>query len=259
MRLAYFLLIGLLAVLLGWGDSLIQGQPPPGRGGRGGRGGWQGRGRGGFDPGRLFDMMAAGKKEIVIAEVTDPRRKQMLERIAKAAGVTNGKLTKEQYVKGMQDWFKQMRGRFNRFGGGGQGGPPPSPPKGGKRGGKGPKQKPGKQAPGQQPLPQQAAPAEQEETKPDVYRAGKLPKGLPAWFQKMDTDNDGQIGLYEWTKAGRPVDDFLKLDRNADGFLTIQEVMRAKKLGLVGDKTPNVLTPKGKKPAKPSSAADNIR
>lgn len=62
--------------------------------------------------------------------------------------------------------------------------------------------------------------------KPTVYRAGKLPKGIPSWFVELDTDEDGQIGLYEWKKSGRPIQEFLDMDRNNDGFLTIDEVMR---------------------------------
>src|SRR5262249_49079078 len=42
-----------------------------------------------------------------------------------------------------------------------------------------------------------------------------------------DTDNDGQIGLYEWKASGRPIETFLAMDRNKDGFLTIDEIMRA--------------------------------
>src|SRR5262249_54525953 len=47
-----------------------------------------------------------------------------------------------------------------------------------------------------------SAPIE-EERKPVVYRTGKLPKELPAWFSQLDTDHDGQIGLYEWRAAGK--------------------------------------------------------
>jgi Ca2+-binding EF-hand superfamily protein len=70
---------------------------------------------------------------------------------------------------------------------------------------------------------------EEEEKKPVVYRAGKLPKELPAWFAQLDTDKDGQIGLYEWRAAGRPIGDFMAMDRNQDGFLTVEEVLRYEK------------------------------
>src|SRR5262249_14533478 len=67
---------------------------------------------------------------------------------------------------------------------------------------------------------------EEEEPKRVVYRAGKLPKELPPWFQQIDKDGDGQIGLYEWKNSGRPLDEFFKIDRNGDGFLTVEEVLR---------------------------------
>jgi Ca2+-binding EF-hand superfamily protein len=67
---------------------------------------------------------------------------------------------------------------------------------------------------------------EEEDKKPVVYRSGKLPKELPSWFKQLDTDNDGQIGLYEWKLSGRSIEEFQSMDRNNDGFLTIEEVLR---------------------------------
>ena len=68
-------------------------------------------------------------------------------------------------------------------------------------------------------------PAVEEIRKPVVYRLGQMPKDIPAWFEQLDTDRDGQVGLYEWVKDGRSVEDFQRLDRNDDGFLTVEEVM----------------------------------
>jgi Ca2+-binding EF-hand superfamily protein len=65
-----------------------------------------------------------------------------------------------------------------------------------------------------------------DEPKRIVYRAGNLPKELPPWFAQLDTDHDGQIGLYEWKKSGRELSEFQKIDRNGDGFLTVEEVLR---------------------------------
>jgi Ca2+-binding EF-hand superfamily protein len=62
--------------------------------------------------------------------------------------------------------------------------------------------------------------------KATVYRAGNLPKDIPDWFTRYDTDGDGQIGLYEWKATGESMDTFRQIDRNNDGFLTIDEVMR---------------------------------
>jgi Ca2+-binding EF-hand superfamily protein len=66
---------------------------------------------------------------------------------------------------------------------------------------------------------------EEEEKKPPVYRAGKLPQEIPQWFKDYDTDGDAQIGVYEWKTTGRPFDEFNGLDRNGDGFVTIDETL----------------------------------
>ena len=68
-------------------------------------------------------------------------------------------------------------------------------------------------------------PDQEEERRPVVYRVGSLPKELPAWFTELDTDKDGQVGLYEWKAAGRPLADFQAMDRNGDGFLTVEEAL----------------------------------
>ena len=77
------------------------------------------------------------------------------------------------------------------------------------------------------PTPPAATPKVEDEAKPIVYRAGKLPSELPAWFAQLDTDGDGQIGLYEWKVSGRSMEEFNLIDRNGDGFLTIAEVLRS--------------------------------
>jgi EF hand len=72
-----------------------------------------------------------------------------------------------------------------------------------------------------------AAPAEDDlDTRPVVYRAGKLPeKGLPPWFKKLDTDGDAQVALYEWRAAGKDMAEFKKWDRDDDGFITPEEAL----------------------------------
>jgi hypothetical protein len=59
-----------------------------------------------------------------------------------------------------------------------------------------------------------------------VYRAGRWPKEAQELFSRLDTDHDGQIGLYEWRYSGQPLQDFFKMDRNGDGFLTVEEYLR---------------------------------
>ena len=59
-----------------------------------------------------------------------------------------------------------------------------------------------------------------------AVRYGKLPPGLPDWFAELDTDRDGQVGLYEWRRAGRPIAEFRKMDLDGDGLLTPEEYLR---------------------------------
>jgi hypothetical protein len=72
-----------------------------------------------------------------------------------------------------------------------------------------------------------------ESGRPVVYRPGRLPPGLPAWFEQLDTDGDGQLGLYEWQQGGRDEKEFLALDLNGDGFVTVEELLRAQKRGVL--------------------------
>jgi Ca2+-binding EF-hand superfamily protein len=59
-----------------------------------------------------------------------------------------------------------------------------------------------------------------------IYRAGKLPPGLPAWFAELDRNRDGQVSLLEWQRGGKPFREFRRMDRNDDGLLTIEELQR---------------------------------
>jgi len=69
---------------------------------------------------------------------------------------------------------------------------------------------------------------EDDDAPPLVYHAGaKLPAGVPAWFTELDKDKDGQVSLYEWNKGkeGKDLDVFERMDRNGDGYLTVEEVL----------------------------------
>jgi hypothetical protein len=59
-----------------------------------------------------------------------------------------------------------------------------------------------------------------------AIRYGKLPNGLPSWWDSLDTDKDGQIGLYEWRADGREVKEFQKMDLDGDGLIAPQEWFR---------------------------------
>jgi Ca2+-binding EF-hand superfamily protein len=72
-------------------------------------------------------------------------------------------------------------------------------------------------------------PEQPERKRPQVIRAGNMPKDFP--FADLDRDGDGQIGLYEWKDAGRPIAQFLEMDLNNDGFLTVDEYYRWKRQG----------------------------
>jgi Ca2+-binding EF-hand superfamily protein len=245
----------------------------------------------------MFDRFSGGKDVIRRSELTDPRAQMMYDRLADRLKISNGEITREQFVGAMRDF----RGR------GGNGGGPNGPaPAGGSAPGAGGGSAPGGngngadrsdewaeamfrrldqngdgflnndempealraerekwdtdgnglidltefkayfrarvqqflidrggqggwggQGPGGDPgqAPPPAAPPEPEVKRPVVHRAGSLPKELPDWFDKLDTDRDGQVGLYEWRAAGRPIAEFLKMDRNGDGFLTVDEVL----------------------------------
>lgn len=56
---------------------------------------------------------------------------------------------------------------------------------------------------------------------------------LQSGYADVDSDRDGQIGLYEWKKAKRPLAQFTQLDANRDGFLTPRELERAASLPMM--------------------------
>src|SRR5947209_9862065 len=274
------------------------GAQPPG-GGDSGRGDRGGRGFG--DPSQFFDRLSGGKNVIIIDQLDD-RMKGMAQRMASAAGITNGQITREQFNTAMES-FRAQRGMGRGFGGppgGAPGGSPAGDAQSG-QGGRGDKLSPeqidrmaednfrkhdknntgqlefdempdnlksslskydtnrdgtisleeykpyyrdrieakmadrpqGSADGGQSATPEglppapEPASAQEEEKKATVYRTGKMPKELPAWFVEMDVDKDGQVGLWEWVRVRGPeaVDQFRAMDRNDDGLLTVDEVL----------------------------------
>jgi len=113
MRARLYIVLGVAILLLGPMQGLTQypqGGGMPG-GGFGGFGGGKG-GRGGFnfDPGQMFDQMAGGKSVVTLSEITDPRQQRMIERATQALGITNGQITREQYVTYSQQRMAQWGG-----------------------------------------------------------------------------------------------------------------------------------------------------
>lgn len=71
-------------------------------------------------------------------------------------------------------------------------------------------------------------PRREEKPKPKTKRPPKrkpqprITVDLPTKFSEVDTNGDGQIGLYEWDRA--KYKEFFAMDRNQDGFLTPREL-----------------------------------
>src|SRR6185369_7238158 len=94
--------------------------------------------------------------------------------------------------------------------------------------------------PGQPPQPGQSFPVGNSSTVPGTTSNSNLPQRtlgymppqrtpvsfkLPDQYKSRDTNNDGQIGLYEWPKTD--LANFRNLDRDHDGFLTPFELLKA--------------------------------
>lgn len=61
-------------------------------------------------------------------------------------------------------------------------------------------------------------------------KPGKPGAKLPDWFAALDENKDGQVALYEWRKAGRPLAAYSEMDLNGDGLLTRDEYLRYVKM-----------------------------
>ena len=220
------------------------GQPGgPGGGGPGGPGGG-GRGRQ-QDPEQVFNFYSGGGPTIDFSKMT-PEQRVFAQGRLEQRGIPypgdNGVVTKEQFITAFNQ-SQAMRAA------GGPGGPGsgfygPGNMSMGNNGNFGNGQQNGF-GNGQQNGfgPQQGSfggsngdPRRDEKKQEDrslvAIRFGKLPDGLPDWFEQLDTDKDGNVGLYEWLADKRTMSEFMAMDLDGDGLLAPQEWLRysAKKI-----------------------------
>lgn len=196
-------------------------------------------GRGGFDPASMSDdqikQMMASRYEV------DPAG-----RISFAAAQNGRGNLREQFTQydmnrdGFIDASEYRGVLAARMNGGGNnsfnfqpgmnGGMPP--PGGGWGGGQPPSGWGGGMPPGPDRSDRGNRKRDEEEEKPVVYRFGNMPKEVPSWFEQLDGDKDGQIGLYEWRSARRNTQDFEDFDLNGDGYVTAEEWLRKQRMDL---------------------------
>lgn len=74
----------------------------------------------------------------------------------------------------------------------------------------------------QEPVPQVVPPATKPEGNTGRRGKSRMVPTLPKEYEARDKNGDGQIGLYEWDRA--KYSEFVKLDKNGDGFLTPAEL-----------------------------------
>lgn len=208
--------------------------PPGGRSFGGGPPGPPGRG---MDPEfgwRMLQGLTGSTGDTVdLSKIPPDRRtflKGMIERRGGIMYPESGVWTKADYLA-HQAKNEEARAAFAAKSGGSPGGPPGDPnsfgrdrstwgqgnwggPGGWDQNGSGWGQRPGFEK------------KETEEERPVAMRYGKLPKGLPGWYDENDTDKDGQVSLYEWRKAGMDVKEFQEMDLNGDGLVTADEYLR---------------------------------
>ena len=164
----------------------------------------------------IFTMLAQGKDTLDVAtylpmaQMRDPNAKEKIESFMQRMGITNGQLTRDQFSQFIQEAIAQRQAARAAANPGGQ-----TPD--------------AQNSPGATPQVSAEGEPIPEDKRPVVYRAGNLPKDIPSWFTAMDTDKDGQVGLYEWKAQGRPQSEFQALDLNGDGFITVEEAMRTVK------------------------------
>ncbi len=180
------LFMGCLVLLLGPTSGLTQG---PGGGNRGGGPG----GGGGRDPGRIFDWLSQNRPSMAIAEMQWGR--EDIQAWAQKQGITNGQITREQYIAYSQSpEAAQARERMRQGGGGRPGGGGPAAAPGGST------------PPGTTPRPGSTPPA-----------PGATPPGRGDW-------GGGWGGWDRGDPNARADEMFRRLDKDGDGYLSYDEM-----------------------------------
>jgi EF hand len=171
----------------------------------------------------VYEYLLKGKEEVNRQEL-DPARQRLFDRFARKLGVTNGRLSRGQIDSLLNAPMPDGQEERSQVSSDWQGGREisirntitaalttgsPAPAADSWRRGQAASMSPSLPAP----------------NAPIVYHSHNLPKQLPAWFQQLDTNHDAQIGLYEWKVSGRSIAEFQRMDRNNDGFLTVEEVL----------------------------------
>jgi len=207
--------------------SLAQSQarnPAAGMGGAPGMGG--GMGPGGFD----VDAMA--EQRFRQSDVNGDGRITMDEASSRLKPVFQDVDTNRDGVIDLAEYKAYMASLMGNANNRGQNGPnggfPGAAPMGDPSGGFGPN---GYGDPNGGGFDKRGGRDREEKKEPEfAVRFGKLPEGLPSWWEELDTDKDGQIGLYEWRAAGRDMKTFQDYDLNGDQLLAPEEFVRFEKL-----------------------------
>jgi Ca2+-binding EF-hand superfamily protein len=204
MRSLRLTLFGLAALLLASSEAWSQfDRGSRGRGGDPNRGGRSSSG----DPNAFFDSMANGKDVLIRSEM-DPARVRFFDNIAERSGITNGQITRAQFLSYME---RRNADRASRMGG-----PPGTPPIA---------------PPVASPSP---APTETTPSSPAVVmrapdsstnRGGFNPEMIDSWaensFRRLDLNGDGDLNHDEMPDDLRA--EWKIWDTNGNGLIDLNE------------------------------------
>jgi Ca2+-binding EF-hand superfamily protein len=238
------------AICIACGASLAHAQGPGGPPG-GGFGG-----RGGFNPDDFFNRLDRnGNGQLDPDELQNSPMRRMFE----AGGRDLSKpISKQEFTEMSNQAMQRFRGMGRGGGPAGAGGPPGAPPtdgaappttppagnpeadggrrgrgRRGDRGEREDRQANENDSKGATPPAGGAGGGPTGPAKPNSKGGGssasrpraRLTVDLPEQYASRDTNQDGQLGLYEWPKTDWAT--FKRLDLNGDGFVTPQELERS--------------------------------